>query len=163
MNDCCLLALARTPVGVEYPFGSEPDICGPCWNNGFRTAATALGTVRRAGKPCPDHTGPTGAAAEFSGRDAFDPTPWVLDVVGSFFKANNWLSVEQDPPMDVFICDGYDPRHGVWVKDLRTGVARNISERAIDVNFHRLKPRTGPEAVLLRQDPYYVLAVSLHL
>jgi hypothetical protein len=62
------------------------------------------------GPYCQDHRGPYGEPVEYTGEDAYEPSEWVLSVVGKRFSHPNWTS--EGPPTRVAVCTGYDPRHG---------------------------------------------------
>lgn len=79
---------------------------------------------RAKGEPCESH-----ASGEYSGHDAYDPSEWVLEVVG----------IRYGGLYGVFLCFGYDPRHGFWMRSEETGEERNISERAIGRTYHRIQ------------------------
>lgn len=89
--------------------------------------------------PCGHHRGPDGGPIEYAGRDAYDPSPWVLDVVGKRYSSYR----------GVCECFGYDPRNGFWMRVLATGEKCNVSERAIDRTFHRIRITWGAERALL--------------
>lgn len=100
--------------------------------------------MSRDGKaPCEFHRGPNGEAVEYTGRDAYDPSNWVLnEVVGKRFTAAGF-GIE---PLRVYECFGYDPRNGFWVRTVDDeGEPRqaNISERAIGATYHRLRMTIG--------------------
>ena len=97
----------------------DPSWCTHC------VAAEAYG--RKKGDPCPSH-----ANGEYTGPDAYDPSEFVLETVGKRFRSF-------DRP---YLCFGYDPRSGFWVRDEETGEERNVSERAIGRTFHRIWDRT---------------------
>jgi hypothetical protein len=82
------------------------------------------------GQPCRDHVD----GKEYSGSEAYDPSDFVLETVGKRFR-----SFDRS-----YLCFGYDPRHGFWVRDEETGEQRNISERAIGRTYHRIWERVSP-------------------
>lgn len=60
----------------------------------------------------------------------YQPTTWVKSVVGS--KFTGWHGL-------VFLCVGYNPRSGFWMQDTTNeSHYHNVSERAIDTNYHRV-------------------------
>lgn len=71
---------------------------------------------------------------EYSGPDAYDPSEWVLENVGKRFT-----SFERP-----YLCFGYDPRHGFWMRDEASGEQRNVSERAIGRTYHEVRDRVSP-------------------
>lgn len=73
----------------------------------------------------------------YDGPDVYEPSKWVLDVVGSHYKG--YCIYTQC--LRVWTCTGYDPRSGFWLKtddDLGPPRLTNVSERAIDRTFHRV-------------------------
>jgi len=91
--------------------------------------------------PCTAHRGPDGQARPYEGPDAYDPTSWVLSIVGGRYRAPRW---DQGVSRVVtYVCDGYDPRSGFWMRDLSDGYQTNVSERAIDRTYHREVSRPG--------------------
>ncbi len=84
---------------------------------------------RKKGEPCSNHTGPNGKHAEYRGHDVYVPSEFVLSVVGKTF--NCWSG-------NLMLCFGYDWRHGFWMRDLKTGEERNVSERAIGRTYHEV-------------------------
>lgn len=87
--------------------------------------------------PCRDHTGLDGKPAPYEGLDAYNPTDWVLRVVGGRFTS--W---EEGSP--VYRCIGYDPHNGFWMQRVEDpDHKRNISERAIGRNYHRVRMTWG--------------------
>lgn len=76
---------------------------------------------------CTYHQGSNGEKVFYDGFDAYNPSDWVLQVVGTFHRA--WDG-------DDYMITGYDPRHGFWIKNIYTGAERNISERAIHRTYH---------------------------
>jgi hypothetical protein len=80
------------------------------------------------GSPCGDHRGPDGSVRSYRGSDAYEPSSWVLEVVGKRYKA--WGGP--------YLCFGYDPRSGFWMRSEADGRETNVSEAAIDRTFHRI-------------------------
>ncbi len=80
--------------------------------------------------PCDAH--PDGK--DYTGSDAYDPPPssGVFDTVGHRFKNVEGL---------FWLCYGYDPRTGFWMKSEETGEVCNVSERAIGRTYHRVLPK----------------------
>jgi hypothetical protein len=93
---------------------------------------------RAVGEPCGDHRGPDGKPATYDGRDAYDPSPWVLEVVGARYTAGDWCKRNGGKVL-VYECFGYDPRHGFWMRWVDHPEVTNISERAIGRTFHRVE------------------------
>ena len=62
--------------------------------------------------PCEAHRGPNGQPVPYEGDNVYEPSEWVLRVVGGRYTAHDAYSRIQQ----VFICTGYDPRHGFWMK-----------------------------------------------
>ncbi len=83
----------------------------------------------KPGEPCPAHRGEDGRPREHEGFDAYKPSDWVLSVVGKRFQSL----------FGTCVCFGYDPRHGFWVRDERSGEERNVSERAIGKTLHEIR------------------------
>lgn len=83
---------------------------------------------------CDDHRGPNGEPVEYTGRDAYEPSEWIIDVVGTEYNG---------PDGRVYQCFGYDPRHGFWMQSVHGEPVRktNISEAAIGRTFHKRWPR----------------------
>lgn len=81
------------------------------------------------GEPCPMHCAADGATVDYTGQDAYEPTEWVLSVIGKTYNG---------PDGRVYLCYGYDPRAGFWLKamDNQEPKVKNISERAIDRTSH---------------------------
>ncbi len=88
---------------------------------------------------CADH-----ASGNYVGRDVYEPSPWVLSVVGERFRS--WDGV--------YRCFGYDPRNGFWMEAVsgeRMGRKTNVSERAIGATFppcHHGAGEPAPRACL---------------
>jgi hypothetical protein len=87
---------------------------------------------------CPKSYGLTGFCSDhkngdYNGPDVYEPTGWVLSVVGSKYRAY------RDDLVVVWECVGYDPRHGFWMIDNNDGHERCISERAIDGTWHKVR------------------------
>jgi hypothetical protein len=85
--------------------------------------------------PCDDHRGPGGESVPYTGPDVYAPSAWVKQVVGGRYR-DGWT-------LKLCVCFGYDPRHGFWMRQLDTGVERNVSERAIDRTYHRIHMTGG--------------------
>ena len=79
------------------------------------------------GSPCSAHRGAGGHPAPYDGPHVYEPSNWVSSVVGQRYRGSD----------GTYVCDGYDPRHGFWMRDVATGEQRNVSERAIDRTYHR--------------------------
>lgn len=88
--------------------------------------------------PCDDHRGTDGKPAEYVGSNAYQPTKWVLEVVGQRYASCRGLC----------LCTGYDPRHGFWMQCLATGERFNISEGAIGRSFGRIQFTAGARRLL---------------
>lgn len=73
---------------------------------------------------CVDHE-----RGDYDGPDAYEPTEWVLGVVGQRFRL---AGVGPD-----YECVGYDPRSGFWMR-LESGDETCVSERAINRTFIEL-------------------------
>ena len=82
------------------------------------------------GSPCSAHRDPDGAPRAYDGPEVYEATEWVLRVVGKHYRTAGPQGIE------VLLCDGYDPRHGFWMRDPDSGAARNVRERAIGTTFH---------------------------
>lgn len=83
--------------------------------------------------PCANHRGADGQPVEYAGSDAYDPSAWVRNTVGRVFRGTRDFH---------WVCFGYDPRHGFWMRAIQpegtTEVIANVSERAIGRTFHEL-------------------------
>ncbi len=101
-----------------------------------------------AGTYCKDHTGEDGEPCEYTGYDVYEPTDWVLEVVGTVYKCG-WTG-------QFYRCFGYDRRQGFWMQCLTptipqamptraVGEKSNVSERAIGRTYHTLNFRTERE------------------
>lgn len=89
--------------------------------------------------PCADHRGPDGESITYTGSDAYEPSAWVLEVVGSQYTAGDWLNQNSGEPI-TYDCFGYDPRNGFWMRRVdKPEEKRNIIERAIDRTYHRVR------------------------
>lgn len=87
---------------------------------------------RLADRRCGAHSpGQDGAPQPYNGSDVYEPSGWVTSVVGRYYQSMG----------RVYVCDGYDPRHGFWMTSVDRLESRstNVSERAIDRTFHRLE------------------------
>jgi len=74
----------------------------------------------------------------------YEPSKWVLEVVGGQYRAPRWDTGPDGVAKDdtvTYTCDGYDPRSGFWMVDPRDGYQTNVSERAIDRTYHRVRDR----------------------
>lgn len=86
--------------------------------------------------PCESHRGRNGRPKAYSGHDGYEPSEWVLRVVGQRYTA--WDA--HCHCIRTWECFGYDPRHGFWMRTVDDfGVYRetNVSERAIDRTWLR--------------------------
>lgn len=96
---------------MTYKIPRDPEWCSSC---------------RDDREECPFH----GAERrQYEGPDAYEPSPWVLSVVGGRYSS----------VLGPVLCVGYDPRHGFWVRD-DDGRERNVSEGAIGRSLHRVDP-----------------------
>lgn len=95
--------------------------------------------IANSGEPCADHRGKDGGPVDYAGPDAYEPSDWVLTVVGERYKGFDGR---------VYLCFGYDPRSGFWMRaEGEPAREANISERAIDRTYHRVRePRAAPRA-----------------
>lgn len=86
---------------------------------------------------CKHHKGVDGPV-EYTDLNAYEPKEWITRVVGSRYRGldvytmttRNWL------------CFGYDPRNGFWFRAEDDGLPvrlANVSERAIDRTYHRIR------------------------
>jgi len=91
------------------------------------------------GKPCPHHQGPDGTYIEYDGREAYEPSEWVLSVVGGRFTTWDFSTRQTE----VYFCIGYDPRNGFWMEREDGGRKANISEAAINRSYHRVWMTAG--------------------
>lgn len=87
---------------------------------------------------CEAHRGPDGEPAPYQGADRYEPSEWVLSVVRRRY-------VGYHDGRRVFVCVGYDPRHGFWMQSRDDGAPLeiNVSERAIDRTFHPVRMSYG--------------------
>ena len=78
---------------------------------------------------CKDHKGEDGQPVEYTGHDAHEPKS--LYTIGYRFRA--W-------DKRTYLCTGYDPRHGFWMRSVDEGkpILKNVSERAVGRTFHRV-------------------------
>lgn len=76
---------------------------------------------------CADHRGPDGSRVPYAGPDVYEPSDWVLGVVGQRYHGGD----------QVYACTGYDPRAGFWMRGEGDGRITNVSERAIGRTFNR--------------------------
>ena len=121
---------------MSYKIPASPAWCSYCIQDG----------------PCEDHRGPEGKPQDYSGGDVYEPSEWVLAVVGRRYAAwDHSYSVGTR----TWECFGYDPRHGFWMRtvdDLGPPRETNVSERAVDRTWHTLRISCGSwwllEAVL---------------
>lgn len=107
----------------DYRIPRDPSWCVRC----IRNAA-----------PCDDHRGPDGKPQPYAGPDAYEPSSWVLEVVGGRYRG--WDGV--------YICTGYDPRCGFWMERADGQRRTNVSERAIGGTFHRVRMTAGARVLL---------------
>lgn len=82
----------------------------------------------------------TGLAQDYTGSDLYEPSEYVLEIVGSRFTC--W---EDSGP---WLCTGYDPRMDFWMTPLRdfegkSASRRDISSRAIGPTWHRVTMTSG--------------------
>lgn len=92
--------------------------------------------------PCEYHRDNNGEARDYEGHDAYEPSEWVLGVVGRRYTYDD----------EVYECFGYDPRNGFWmlaVDGERLGRKTNVSERAIGSTFYLVEMTFGARAVLM--------------
>lgn len=87
------------------------------------------------GDPCSDHRGKDGAFVDYAGPDAYEPSEWVLTVVGKRYRGFGGL---------VYSCFGYDPRSGFWMRAEDGSREANVSEAAIDRTYHQLREERAP-------------------
>ncbi len=98
---------------------------------------------REAAGPCQFHRGPKGETIHYAGPDAYDPSEWVLEVVGKRYRGSD----------RTWVCFGYDPRHGFWMQTVDEEAPErkaNVSERAIGRTFHPVRMTSGAERLLGR-------------
>ena len=97
---------------------SNPDWCSYC--------------IQGNGTPCEHHTGPNGSCVEYKGSLSYTPTTSDRSTVGKKYKAWDGRT---------YLCFGYDPRHGFWMRSVDGGETRqtNVSERAIGRTYHQLR------------------------
>lgn len=91
---------------------------------------------------CKLHKGPDGEPIEYEGEGAYEPVEWVTYAVGSRYTGYDY----KEMAVRVWLCIGYDPRHGVWLRNTEDGLPprlKNISERAIDKTFHKVRLTGG--------------------
>ncbi len=100
----------------------------PSWCT-FCVAAVRYG--RPLGEPCENHSGPGGTRIPYLGLEAYEPSDYVKSVVGKEYAGGGGQ----------FLCFGYDPRSGFWMRDVETGEERNFSERAIGRTYHEVRRR----------------------
>jgi hypothetical protein len=111
---------------VSYRIPRDPSWCSRCIREGV----------------CEDHRGPDGSPQPYAGPDAYEPTSWVLEVVGGRYRSHRGVDV----------CTGYDPREGFWMQSAVDASNRtNVSERAIGRTFHQvdLIPGGGAQRMLV--------------
>lgn len=77
-----------------------------------------------------------GVKQDYTGLDLYEPSEWVLSVVGGRYRGAAWAP--GGGAVTEFTCDGYDPRSGFWLR-ADSGEQRCVSERAIDRTFHRVR------------------------
>jgi hypothetical protein len=83
--------------------------------------------------PCAEHKGDDGQLVFYAGPNVYEPSKWVLEVVGGRYRAPG-----DGGAIVTYVCDGYDPRSGFWMR-APGGAQRNVSERAIDRTYHRVR------------------------
>lgn len=88
----------------------------------------------KRGSPCPEHKGKDGKACDYNGSGVYEPSSWVLSVVGKYYLATRTKDSEAYTAR--YLCDGYDPRHGFWMRDETDGYQTNVSERAINRTYN---------------------------
>lgn len=92
--------------------------------------------INEGGGPCPDHRGKDGAHVDYAGPNAYEPSDWVLTVVGKRYRGFDER---------VYLCFGYDPRSGFWMRAEGEPICEaNVSEAAIDRTYHRLREEYFP-------------------
>lgn len=92
--------------------------------------------IRATDGPCADHRGLDGRPVPYAGPDTYNPSPWVLEVVGGRYRGPNCAAT--GPESLVFLCTGYDPREGFWMQRVDGEGRTNVSERAIGRTYHRV-------------------------
>jgi hypothetical protein len=110
---------------------------------------------RKDGEPyCKDHKGPDGEPVEYVGCDAYEPSEWVNEIVGSrftFYDHRHNVGAKR-----AAVCIGYDPRHGFWMEaDTIDGLPpylTNVSERAINRSYHKLHLSLASHRLLTKID-----------
>lgn len=124
----------------------SPTWCTRCIANSSRFARgtpegdlvlglTAVGE-RKLDEPCPDHRGKDGRFVDYKGYDAYEPSEWVLTVVGKRYRGFDGR---------VYLCFGYDPRSGFWMRaEGEPAREANVSEAAIDRTYHRVREPAAP-------------------
>lgn len=65
----------------------------------------------------------------------YEPGEWVLSIVGNRYQSNNVI----------YDCIGYDPSCGFWMENENSKELINISERAIDRTFHKVRSKSNNE------------------
>jgi hypothetical protein len=109
-----------------------------------KTAASCVSCVRMQMEkhgPCEYHRGLNGEVVEYKGPDQYVPSDWVKEIVGRRYSSSTGL----------WLCTGYDPRTGFWMRTLEENSARaliNVSEAAIDRTFHRVRMTAGAFTLL---------------
>ncbi len=76
-----------------------------------------------------------GEPVPYDGYDAYDPSEWVIEVMGLLWRVRSWTS-----PYDfrIYRCLGRDPRNGFWMQNIHDpSDMHNISERAINRTWYR--------------------------
>jgi len=65
-----------------------------------------------------------GRPTAYEGPDMYEPSKWVLEVVGGQYRAPRWDTGPDGVAKDdtvTYTCDGYDPRSGFGMVDPRDG------------------------------------------
>jgi hypothetical protein len=100
----------------------------------------------REKKLCKDHRDPndkdgTEAPVPYEGHDVYQPSEWIQSILGKRYTYCD----------RIYVCFGYDPRAGVWMRtvdDDGPEKISNISERAVDATFHRIRMSHGAKKLL---------------
>ncbi len=72
--------------------------------------------------------------ADYAGPEVYQTTEWVREVVGKRYRGA-WGEGEYE-------CTGYDRRCGFWMQNINDPTdLRNVSERAIDRTYHRIREK----------------------
>lgn len=76
----------------------------------------------------------------------YSPSDWVKSVVNKHYKGNNIT----------YICIGYDPSCGFWMENINSKELINISERAIDRTFHKVRNLESKTEIFPPKNRYLV-------